>query len=77
MSGEASEPQGVGGDESLRRAEELLERLERTRAELDALAGSDDSERAIELLTDLSNIAKDVEAELERARREATDDAID
>ena len=76
MSGEATDA-GRAGDESLQRAEELLERLERTRAELEALVGSDDSERAIEVLTDLSDIAKDVEAELERARREATDDAID
>ena len=77
MSGEATDAGGAGGEESLRRAEELLERLERTPAELEALAGSEDSERAIEILTNLSNIAKDVEAELERARREAMDDAID
>jgi hypothetical protein len=55
-------------DESLRRAEELLERLERTRQELESTA---DPDRAIEILSELAQIAKDVEAELNRAKQES------
>ncbi len=55
------------------RAEELLARLEAARAELEQLsqgeAGS--PERAIELLGELSELAKAVEEELERAQQEA------
>ena len=55
------------------RAEELLGRLEAARAELEQLsqgeAGS--PERAIELLGELAELAKAVEAELEQAQREA------
>jgi hypothetical protein len=58
-------------DESLTRAEELLARLEAARAELEQLsegeAGS--PERAIELLAELSDLAKAVEEELTRAQR--------
>jgi hypothetical protein len=55
-------------EDSLRRAEELLERLEQARAQLEQTA---DAEAAIEVLSELSEIAKQVEAELARARREA------
>jgi hypothetical protein len=55
-------------EESLRRAEELLDRLERTRVRLEQTA---DSEEAIDVLGELAEIAKQVEAEIERARREA------
>jgi exonuclease VII small subunit len=48
-------------EESLKRAEELLERLEKTR----------DPEAAIDILGELADIAKQVEAELEQARRDA------
>jgi hypothetical protein len=61
----------VPGEASLRRAEELLERLERTRAELERIAGADDPDAAIDVLAQLAEIAKEVEAELARARREA------
>ena len=61
----------MNAEDSLRRAEELLERLERTRSELERLAQSEDSEGAIDVLTELAQIARDVEAELTRARREA------
>ena len=60
-------------EESLSRAEELLARLEAARGELDRIAqeegGSPD--RALEILGELSELAKSVEEELERARREA------
>ena len=64
-------------EESLSRAEELLARLEAARAELDQLAeqegGSPD--RALEILSELSELAKAVEEELERAKRSAEADA--
>jgi hypothetical protein len=55
-------------EDSLQRAEELLERLERTRKELES---TQDPDRAIEILSELAEIAKQVEAELERAKKEA------
>jgi hypothetical protein len=55
-------------EDSLRRAEELLERLERTRQELES---TQDPDRAIEILSELAEIAKQVEAELNRAKEEA------
>jgi hypothetical protein len=55
----------VPGEDSLRRAEELLERLEQARARLEQ-AG--DADAAIEVLAELQEIAKQVEAELGRAR---------
>jgi len=67
----------VSSEDSLTRAEELLARLEAARAELDRLAqeegGSPD--RALEVLGELSELAKAVEEELERAKREAEGDA--
>jgi hypothetical protein len=58
----------VTAEESLARAESLLERLDATRAKLEA---TDDPEQAIELLAELSDLAKEVQAEIERAKREA------
>jgi hypothetical protein len=67
----------VSTDESLTRAEELLARLEAARGELDRIAqeegGSPD--RALEILSELSELAKAVEDELERAKRAAEADA--
>jgi hypothetical protein len=60
----------VSAEESLKRAEELLGRLEQTRERLEA---ADDPEAAIDILAELAEIAKQVEAELEDARREAGD----
>lgn len=64
-------------DESLTRAEELLSRLEAARNELDRLANDEQAspERALEILGELSELAKSVEEELERAKREAESDA--
>jgi hypothetical protein len=59
----------------LRRAEELLDRLERTRAELERLAQEEDAEKAIDVLAELAEIAKEVEAELGRARERAGEEA--
>ena len=55
-------------EESLKRAEELLTRLEKTRERLEA---TEDPEAAIDVLAELAEIAKRVEAELEQARRDA------
>jgi len=52
----------------LQRAEVLLERLERTRQELES---TQDPDRAIEILSELAEIAKEVEAELAKAKKEA------
>jgi hypothetical protein len=64
-------------DESLQRAEELLARLEAARGELDQLASGESSspDRALEILGELSELAKSVEEELERAKRAAEADA--
>jgi len=62
-------------DESLDRAEELLARLDATRAELEQLAADADADRALEILTQLSQLAKEVEEELQRAKRAAETDA--
>lgn len=62
----------MSADEHLHRAEELLRRLESTRDELEALAaGEPDADRAVEVLQELAELAKQVEVELARARREA------
>jgi hypothetical protein len=64
-------------EDSLNRAEELLARLEAARGELDKLAAEEGGspERALELLGELSELAKGVEDELERAKRAAEADA--
>lgn len=46
----------------------LLERLEAARAKLEGL---DDPEQAVEVLGELNELAREVQAEVERARREA------
>ncbi len=57
-------------DESLAKVEELLARLNASRAELEQLAGADDidADAAVETLAGLSELAKQIEAELTRAR---------
>jgi len=64
-------------DESLTRAEELLARVEAVRAELEQVAAGEGGspDRAIELLGELSELAKAVEEELTRAQRAAEADA--
>ncbi len=58
----------TGAEDALTKAEELLDRLERTRVRLEE---TKDPEAAIDILGELAEIAKQVETELERARREA------
>ena len=68
----------MSADESLSKAEELLARLEAARAELEQLSAADaegSPDRAIELLSELAELAKAVEEELEKAQRVAEPDA--
>jgi glutamine synthetase type III len=58
-------------DDSLKRVEELHERLVAARAELDRLAEQDDPDAAVDVLAQLAELAKEVEAELHKARARA------
>jgi hypothetical protein len=58
----------VSAEDRLRNAEELLDRLERTRARLEE---TKDPDQAIEILSELAEIAKQVESQLQQAKREA------
>ena len=64
----------MSADESLTKAEGLLARLEAARARLEA---TDDPDQAIEVLQELADLAREIEAELQRARRAAEADAAD
>ncbi len=57
-----------GEPDAVARLQELLEKVESARAELEEV---DDSEQAVRILQELSGLAKEVQAEVERARREA------
>jgi hypothetical protein len=57
----------VSADDALLHAEELLTRLEEARARLEATA---DPEQALGIMEELAQLAKDVQSELERAKRE-------
>jgi len=54
-------------EERLQDAERLLDRLEETRSRLERTS---DPDEAIEILAELSEIAKEVEAQLQAAKRE-------
>jgi chromosome segregation ATPase len=56
-----------GEPDAVARLQELLEKVESARAELEEV---DDSEQAVQILQQLSGLAKEVQAEVERARRE-------
>jgi hypothetical protein len=62
----------MNADESLNNAEDLLARLEAARARLDE---TQDPDQAIEILQELAELAKEVEAELQRAKRAAETEA--
>ena len=61
----------MSAEEALEHAEELLDRMDAARAQLAALEG----EQAIEVLQQLVEIAKEIEAELQRAHQAAGADA--
>ncbi len=56
-------------EDALNRAEQLIERLEEARGRLEAAT---DPDQAIEVLSELAEIAREVESELAKAKR-ATD----
>ena len=57
-------------DEALARAEELLARLNERREQLERLAEADDvdGEAAVDLISELAELARQIETELTRAR---------
>jgi hypothetical protein len=59
-------------EESLANAENLLARLEAARTQLEH---TDDPEHAVSILQELADLAKEVEAELQRAKRAAETEA--
>ncbi len=61
----------MSAEESLSKADDLLARLESARARLE---GTEDPDAAIEILQELAEIAREVEAELQRAKRAAETD---
>jgi hypothetical protein len=65
----------VGSDESLVKAEELLARLEATRAELEKLSEANDADRALDILNELADLSRQVEEELQRAKRKADEES--
>lgn len=60
-------------EESLARAEALLVRLDERRVDLERLAAADevDADAAVGVISELAEIAKEIEAELVRARASA------
>jgi hypothetical protein len=68
MSGEDQPPESGSAEEALGRAEALLARLEGARGRLES---TDDPEAAIDVLTDLTEIAKQIEREIAEAKRRA------
>ena len=65
----------MSAEDSLSRAEELLARLEKTRAELERLSQANDAEKALDVLTELSELSKAIEDELQQVKRDAETDA--
>jgi hypothetical protein len=60
----------MSAEEALARAEELLEQLNGRRAELERLAeaGDVDGDAAVDVITEIADLARQIEAELTRAR---------
>jgi hypothetical protein len=65
----------VSSEESLAKAEQLLARLEATRAELERLSEANDADRALDILSELADLSRQVEEELERAKRRAEEES--
>jgi hypothetical protein len=64
----------MSADESLTKAELLLARLEAARTRLEQ---TEEPDQAIEVLQELADLAKEIEVELQRARRATEADAAD
>jgi exonuclease VII small subunit len=67
-----TQPGSTPVEESLSKVEDLLARLESVRRLLDE---TEDPDRAIDILQELAELAKEAEAELQRARRAAEAEA--
>jgi exonuclease VII small subunit len=63
----------MSAEESLNNAENLLARLEAARTRLEQ---TEDPDAAIEILQELAELAKEVEGELQRAKRAAETEAV-
>jgi len=64
----------MSAEESLTKAETLLARLEAARTRLEQ---TEDPDQAIEVLQELADLAKEIEVELQRAKRATEADAAD
>jgi poly(A) polymerase Pap1 len=62
----------MNAEDSLRRAEELLTKVEQARARLET---TNEPDAALDVLGELADLAKEVEAEIQRAKREAEAEA--
>ena len=60
----------MSSEEDAARLQSLLDRLEAARVRLET---TQDPESAVEVLAELNELAREVQAELERARREGPD----
>jgi hypothetical protein len=60
-----------GSNESLGRAQELLERLQAKLGDLEQLAETGETDGAVDELTAIAELAKEIEAEVQRARQAA------
>jgi hypothetical protein len=65
----------VSSEDRLRRAEQLLARVDELRGELAQLSEQGDPEQAIDVLAQLAELAREVEQELSQAKREADADS--
>ena len=65
----------MSADESLAKAEELLARLESTRAELERLSEANDADRALDILSELADLSRQVEEQLQRAKQRADEES--
>lgn len=61
----------MSSTDSLGRAHELLERLQAKLADLERLAEAGDTEGAVDDLVEIAELAKEIEAEVQRARASA------
>ena len=68
MNPEPPDRETGSAEDALARAETLLQRLERSRERLES---TDDPDAAIDVLTELSEIAKQIEREIAEAKRRA------
>ena len=61
----------TASSESLGRAQELLERLQAKLTDLERAAETGETDGAVDDLTQIAEIAKEIEAEVQRARQAA------